>query len=91
MDERGTSNDLANRHVPLVHGTVGLAARGAPATATVAVAPDEKRPEIIEHRRKDSKGESVLVKRYIKGRLLGKVLMHSAASQSTRQAAVSTS
>jgi hypothetical protein len=55
------------------------AAQGLPASDSAAVAAsgepsDEvKRPEIIEHRRKNSRGEEVLVKRYLKGRFLGKV------------------
>jgi hypothetical protein len=52
----------------------GLPASDSAAGAATAAPNDEvKRPEIIEHRRKNSRGEEVLVKRYLKGRFLGKV------------------
>jgi hypothetical protein len=52
----------------------GLPASDSAAVAATAAPNDEaKRPEIIEHRRKNSRGEEVLVKRYLKGRFLGKV------------------
>lgn len=45
------------------------------ASADGAAACEPKQLEVIEHRRKNAQGEEV-VTRYVKGRLLGKVMAH---------------